>query len=207
MPSLPLIVDAFGFDPGLNHGAIVQSRFEFTEETIKTPRLIQWEVVFEWTKKDDYSLVSHSDPYQIARLNNAIFASLKGRPIATWGIDYEETAGYWGTAQQDGVLKFFMGYLYRGLQQIGCPVIWLSPSKVRGKLAVPRTPKGKGRSGRSAPKEAVWAAVAGVVQGMFAWENMEDDPQGDVRDAFVLSFLAAQGTAIMALAQQQMNKG
>lgn len=204
----PLIISAFGFDPGLNHGTIVQSKFLFSPNDMAHPELIEWEVVFEWKKTDELSLVSYSDPYQVARLNNAIFSSLKGRPVATWGIERDVTAGYWGTAQQDAILNFFLGYIYRGLLQIGCPVIWLTPSSVRGKLSVPRSAKkAKGKSGKLASKAEVWKAVAGVIRGTklkFPWDTMDDDPEGDIRDAFVLSFLAAQGAAVVTLAQSQI---
>lgn len=163
-----------GLDPALRHGVLLSAEWVFSPE----PRLENYEIIFEWSNKEEISVGRSGTSESLMKLANAIVLSVKNRK-GILAIDWDVDAVYQKTPRGQIVrVGYFMGYLTRALQSRGVTSIYMSPQMVRRGLGLPA----------NARKEVVHEAFYSTVKGL----PDAVGHRGDIADALLLSFLVAR---------------
>lgn len=167
-------IRTLGLDPSLRHGALVEGVWDFRDGV----DLKETHVVARWDtpRRQRGVLHAESTSTEIMEFSNWLVAQvaqrnhLKGVPI---GVDWHPMSVFWGNRKAGLKLTFFMGYLCRALQTLGCPVVFIEPEEVRVAF---------GHS-RALTKEEVWESIP----------FFSDATDSDERDALILAYLVAEG--------------
>lgn len=194
LPTDRLVV-GYGFDPGLRHGALVRSVFHFSDER-KSVRLREVQVCFRWHRKSKLTLTLDSPYEQYHRLGSQVITAMADDPGCGVAIDWDRAAIYWSkTGVQLVMMAYFLGYITRGWQTLGHPVILMQPNEVRKGFDL--KPK--------ASKEEVWSQFTKTVSVGPALSRLLLDSYADTMDAVVLSyFIAKAHKTLEALNEQQL---
>lgn len=171
-------VSAIGGDPALRHGVFAFATWDLG----KKPRLIEYQVLFAWTKKTAH-LSEKSTLNGIQRACRTIVKECNKVPGATYpvAIDWTSSTGFMGRRITASVLSFFIGYLTREFETYGFPVIIITPAEVRGHFGLVS----------NVPKQTVWKELRSMMEPEHI--PMKKEIAEDLRDALLLSYLAAVG--------------
>ncbi len=117
-------VKFYGFDPGLRHGVLLLAEFDEVSKTAKV------DVCFEWKKKDTHlSLIS--TPLEISVFTNTLISKLTD-PALALGIEYDPQNVYMRNHSiQVVIMAFMIGYLSRGAQSRGLPIVYVKPTQLK----------------------------------------------------------------------------
>lgn len=169
---------SYGFDPSLNHGALVKSTFLFTCDEVHVVSAV---LSYEWKSKSE-ALTEKSRPTEVFKLINLMFQGITQNDVGpVIGVDYDDRAAYWTRRPgQVAKLQFLIGYFSCAAHSLGCPVIMISPQNVRRLLELPQ--KGD--------KSDTWLTFLARIQGK---TRIPADIaySGDARDALILAYLVA----------------
>lgn len=114
----------YGFDPGLRHGVLLLVEFEEESKTAKV------DVCFSWNKKDTH-LSLKSTPLEISVFTNLLIGKLTD-PALALGIEYDPQNVYMRNHSIQVVITAFMiGYLSRGAQSRGLPIVYVKPTQLK----------------------------------------------------------------------------
>ena len=169
------VIRGFGLDLALRHGSMVYGKWKLGRLEHK---LIKDTVVFEWGKgTDNPGIPQDASDLEIRKFCTTVFKSMKSSriPRVPIGVDWDPLSAYWGNKRQAVTLSFMAGYLARTLELLGYPVVFITPSEVRGRLEI----------GGRAKKKLVWALFPEIRKHKTATEDM--------KDSLVLSYLVARG--------------
>lgn len=197
------LIRSMGFDPGLRHGSLVSTDFEasYNEKTEDVDlNLIRWSILYTWTQKSPYSLSERCTPNQISILTSQLLNStlelgivinpLNNKHQVSIGVDWDPVSVHWHSRKlQMSKLSFFLGYFSAVFHVHGFPCIYVSPTRVRTFFGLSRQSK----------KQEVWNRITGIV----SLDTIKRDPRvqdemkkdGDIMDAFLLSYLVAKERA------------
>ena len=169
------LVTTMGLDPSLSHGALVRASWKFGP----TPVLERYEPLFVWgkTKSTEDGLSGASTPEEMAawghRVLTSVFAADGWEDGVPLFIDWDERSVLWkGQGIYANKTSLLIGYLIRGFQARGTPVIVISPAEVRTHFGL----------SQRADKSAVWEE-AGL--------DLPERTNSDLRDTLLLSYVGA----------------
>jgi Holliday junction resolvasome RuvABC endonuclease subunit len=188
-----LTVTSYGLDPSLSHGSLVKTVLGCNPDT-RELKLLAFEEIYNWDKKDYERLRLESGEPAIARLAHRITACIYAAGPAPVAVDWDPRSVYWRT-QAKGVVQLAVlyGMIYYAGMTIGSPIISLTPDYVRQRLQLKR----------GAQKEDVWRSVKPFTGAAF--DNVLVLPKQraeDVSDAIVLSLLL--GTSLLQNSIKQL---
>lgn len=171
----------YGFDPGLRHGAIVYAKFALgsTEHHLE-----ELTVDYKWTKRDAH-LSKDSDGPTIAQFVHDALLPKFSRPATMVGVEWDPQSVYWHTYKVQIVTTGFMiGYLMRGLQTSGLPLVFVTPKQLRAAFGI---------SSKDKEKNYVDQPIQMVDHPPLDLHGIEipPDSKADVFDAFLVSYFAA----------------
>lgn len=171
---------AIGGDPALRHGVFVKASWDLSKT--KNPKLLDYEILFSWTKKTPH-LSEQSSLNGIQRASRTIVKNCNKTPGATYpvAIDWVASTGFMGRRITASVLSFFIGYLTREFETYGFPVVIITPAEVRKHFGL----------ANNVPKQTIWKELRGMMNPNQV--VMKKETAEDLRDALVLSYLAAVG--------------
>lgn len=167
-------IRTLGLDPALRHGSLVEALWDFSDGV----KLVEHTEIARWDtpRGKRGALYAECTSNEIMNFSNWLTAEvakhphLSGVPI---GVDWHPMSVFWGNRKAGLKLTFFMGYLCRSLQTLGCPVVFIEPEEVRVAF---------GHS-RGLKKDEVWEEIP--------FYSDAQDP--DERDAIILAYLVAEG--------------
>ena len=159
---------AYGFDPGLRHGVLLLADFDEKAQKAKV------EVCYQWTKKDDH-LSMQATPLDLAIFTDKIIGKLT-EPALGLGIEWDSKSVYMKTHKvQVVVTSFMIGYLSRGAQARGLPLVFVTPAQLKSYFGISNK-EGKDYMNRMIPDLYGWDLPDTIYK------------DSDVFDAFLISY-------------------
>lgn len=166
-------ITTLGLDPSLSHGVLARGTWAFDGQDVELKEHTQ---LYAWGKQKSAveGLGRNCTPEEIADFGENLLTTILldwklGIPLA---IDFNERAVMWrGQAVLASKVSFLVGYLMRGFQARGTPVIILTPQAVRDHFGLKNNAK----------KETVWEEV----------DFLPERANGDTRDSLLLSYILA----------------
>lgn len=169
MKQLPNKIGTYGFDPGLRHAVLLYTLFDFENKRVEA------EIAHQWTKKDPHLSIS-STPLEISAFTQGIIKKVT-EPAMAVGIEWDMNSVYMRTQKvQVVVTSFMIGYLSRGIQAKGFPMIFMTPAQLKGYFSIP-------------PRDDKKTYMARPLYDFQSWELPKliyKDP--DCYDAFLISY-------------------
>lgn len=172
-------VTAFGFDPGLRHGALVRATFVPEGRGAILSDLC---TIFRWDKRNPLSLGEKSDPKEVFKLTQHMTKLMREQPVYPLAIDWDPYSVFWRARKLQSVqLALFMGYFSRACHELGVPTVFISPMKVREFLKLP--PR--------AEKEVMQQWFTKSVS-ITKYPKLVQKTNSDIMDSVILAYLASR---------------
>lgn len=164
-----------GLDPSLRHGAFIKCIFGYPR--VGKAVLLSVEPTYIWKARSKYSLQEKSTVHEVIAFVQNFLSFALTDTFYHLAIDFDERSVHW-TRRPVQVLKLYLmlGYLIRGLHELGYNTHYVTPDEVRKTFGL----KAK------ADKAEVWAAFRERVEMNKLVETLCTDE--DVRDAVILAY-------------------
>lgn len=169
-------VTTMGLDPSLSHGILGKATWSFGRGGAID--LKDYDVMYAWGKQKaaHEGLHKASSPEEMTAFGNHLLTTVleEGtfQPAVPLAVDWDEKSVMWrGQAIYAAKNSFLVGYLIRGFQARGTPVVVLTPAAVRTHFGLKNNAK----------KDAVWDEV----------DFMPERTNSDTRDFLLLSYILA----------------
>jgi hypothetical protein len=170
------LVRALGLDPSLSHGVLLAAAWNFSPAGV--PQLDSYESLYTWgkTKASIPGLNKSSTPEEMFAWGHRMVLAVSEAgldPAVPLFIDWDERSVLWkGQGIYANKTSLLIGYISRGFQQRGTPVIVLSPAEVRSHFGLKNNAK----------KDEVWEE-----SGL----TLDERTNSDLRDTLLLSYVGA----------------
>jgi hypothetical protein len=170
-----MIYCTYGLDPAINHGAAVRGHWQVTK---KGQLLLEsYDVVLLWSQTQG-ERVAIEEMYGMAdHMISCIQAlpAIGAKVPLLMGVDWDDTSIYWQARRLQTLrLAQYIGWVSKSLAIAGIRPVWITPAKVRAHMGL------KPREKKLVVLERFFERISCDIQ---------DDPEHDVADALLLSYI------------------